>query len=202
MREAMKKTIILIVLAIAVPACLFADRWFTLSLNYDVTRNCSVRFWQPGTTSEFDNSTIDVSSHVGETRFLFSVLGLSFTGTTIISLELGWTPFYKTTTVNDSYELDIDSTIAYDLGVETKGDSSRYCWSTSEKITEDGFENGFQISLSRKKLVEQVNPSLLGVSTNEDGKNAIADLYVNNMNVESGLIGKYTSFLICYITVD
>lgn len=202
MREAMKKTIILLVLAIAVPACLFADKWFSLSLDYMITTNCSAMFWQPGTTSGFDNSTVDISSHQGEVSFLFSVLGISFTGDPIISLDLGWTPFYKTNNVNDSYELDVSSKINYDLGVEPKGDSSHYCWNSSETVMEDGFEYGFQILFKRKRLVSQVNTSLLGISTNEEGKKAVADLYINNMNIGSGVQGRYTSFMICYITVN
>ena len=145
-------------LAIAVPLCLFADKWFSFSLDYNITRDCSVFFWQYETTSVFENATADVTSHLGENSFAFATLGLSFTGETIISLDLGWTPFYKKNGTGESYALETSVNMEYDLVLDLKGTASQYSWSDSQSESEDGFVNGYQVCFSRKNLVEQGNP--------------------------------------------
>ena len=200
--EEMKKAAIIIVLAIAVPLCLFADKWFSFSLDYNITRDCSVFFWQYETTSVFENATADVTSHLGENSFAFATLGLSFTGETIISLDLGWTPFYKKNGTGESYALETSVNMEYDLVLDLKGTASQYSWSDSQSESEDGFVNGYQVCFSRKNLVEQGNPNQLGVATNEAGKRAVADMYISNLDSEEKESGEYVSFLICYITTE
>lgn len=198
----MRKAAIIIVLALMFPLCLYADKWFTFSVDFNVTRDCSVCFWQYGTTSGFDEETVDITSHLGESSFAFATLGLSFSGETVISLDLGWTSFYKRTGTEGSYLLDTGTSMDYDLTLNTKGTASLYSWSESETETEDGFMYGCQILLSRKKLVEHRSPGDLGIAANESGSRALADLYISNLDSEDAENGEYVSFMICYITTE
>jgi len=161
-----------------------------------------VLFWQPDTTTGFDNSTVDISSHWGDSTYKFASMGINYSGTTTISLDLGWTPFYQKTTTDDSYTLDTSITCDYTLGLDLKGDSSLYTWSSSDAETEDAFVNGYHVKYTKKRLVESKTADELGSATTEDGINTVADLYVTELNTEKASSGEFISYLICYITAD
>lgn len=180
----------------------FADQWFVLSLDYTSTRECAIEFWQPNTSSTFSNSTVDVTSKVNKTTSAFASLGLNFSGSTIITVDLGWTPFYSWNRTQDSYTLNLNSKCDYTLGLETKGTASDYCWNDSEAQSEVAFMNGYQVDFKRKRLIEQKDPSQLGTNTNSNSKRAIADLYISDLQIETLETGEYVSFLMCFITVD
>ncbi len=180
----------------------FADQWFVLSLDYTSTRECAIEFWQPSTSSTFSNSTVDVTSKVNKTTSAFASLGLNFSGSTIISVDLGWTPFYRWNRTGDSFTLELDTKSNYTLALQTKGTASDYCWNDSEAQSEVAFMNGYQVDFKRKRLIEQKDPSQLGTSTNANSKRAIADLYISDLQIETLETGEYVSFLMCFITVD
>ncbi len=112
MREAMKKTIILIVLVIVIPACLFADRHFSIShtiMNYS-TFSCSPIFLEALSDAEI----------VGEKRITpgsaFARLALSWEGSGRVALSIGFTSFFYYGVNGDT--LDSTMTADYDLSVK------------------------------------------------------------------------------------
>jgi len=160
-------------------------------------------FWQPSSTTGFQDSTVDLSSHIGDENYKFASLGIIYSGVTTISIDLAWTPFYMKNIAGESYTLDTSVKCDYTLGLDLKGtNSDLYSWNTAEITNEDSFTNGFHVKYKRKKLIESMTASQVGIETNEPSKNIIADMYISELDTSKVSSGQFLSFLICYITSD
>ena len=185
--------------------CAFSayNGWFTMSLTYGSARECSVHFWSPSTVDEFANKTVDITSRWGEADILFSSLGIEFNGNLSITLDLGYTPFYQKTTTGDTTTLDTSTKCSYALGITEKGDSSLFVHGDAADLgTENGFVIGFQVTYKKMRLVQQKDPSILGVETSDHSKRIVADLSIQNLDTSSASTGEFVSYMICYITIN
>lgn len=196
----MKKAAIIIVLAFVVPLCLFADRWFTMNINYTINRSCQIQFWPVDSSSNINSSSVDVSSLVGADS-AFARLGVVYAGTNVISIDLGYTPFYAVSTENGVTQYSVSKSYPYTLiinphgtGVSSGGTSS----SKTESMEYEGYVA--DVSFSVKRIVSSMNPSQIGVSI-DSSKTVLADLKIGSVeDLENS--GEYVSFLMCMLTIE
>ena len=204
MEKAMKKTIVLFVLVIVIPVCLFADRWFTMNINYTLNRTCQLQFWTTSATSSLNGGTLDVSSSLG-TNTAFARLGVVFTGTNIISVDLCYTPFYPLTLINGEKRITTTESYDYSLAVIPQGSntSSWYDPSGSYTVSPETLEMSqyvANVSFSSKRIVSSKNPSQIGQSI-DSSKTVLADLRIDSLDLGEGS-GEYMSILLCYLTIE
>ena len=200
-RVEMKKAAIIIVLAFAVPLCLFADKWFTMNISYTVNRTCQLQFWPANSSSDISNSTLDVSSLMG-TGSAFARLGVVYTGTNVISVDLGYTPFYAVSTVNGVKQYSTSEAYPYTLGIVPQGaDTSWYVSGAASSNTAAMEYQGYvaDVSFSVKRIVSSKNPSQIGADI-DSSKSVLADLSIGAVELEN--TGEYVSFLMCFLTIE
>ena len=177
----MKKTIILIVFAIAVPACLFADRWFTLSHTFEVEPGTGyAQFWTPGGTSVTDNITGTTIS-ITESPMIFSRIGIHYIGCFRMSLSLGYTNLISTSNSSVSFPYTLD---VLNPGGETSFD-----------VVGDSYSQ--TINNVEYNMLDLYNGVLVGTDRHE-GDISIADLKITLP--ENGISGTYESTLIILLT--
>ncbi len=182
MREAMKKAIILIVLAIAIPVCLFADRWFTLSHTFEVEPGTGyAQFWTPDGTSSSDDIT-GTTIEITESPMVFSRLGLHYTGCFQMSLSLGYTELINKT--------DSSKKFPYDLTVLNAGEETAF--------NVIGSPYSQTINEVEYTMLDLYDGVLVGIERSE-GDIKIADLKIT-LNPEESLSGTYEGTLIILLT--
>ena len=182
MREAIKRTIILIVLVIAVPASLFAYRWFTLSHTLEIEPGTGyAQFWTPGGTSTSDNITGSTIA-ITESPMIFSRLGIHYKGCFRMSLSLGYT---------DLINVDDDSlSFSYDLDVLNPGEE------TSFSVIGSPYSQ--TISSVDYTVIDLYDGILVGTDRHE-GDLSIADLKITLLP-EGSMSGTYEATLIILLT--
>lgn len=178
----MKKAIILIVLAIAIPVCLFAERWFTLSHTLEIEPGTGyAQFWTPDGTSVADNitgSTIEIT----ESPMIFSRVGIHYKGCFRMSLSLGYTDLINKTDSSKHFPYDLD---VLNPGAETSFD-----------VVGDSYSQ--TINNVEYTMIDLYDGVLIGTDRHE-GDVSIVDLRIT-LIPEGSISGTYEGTLIILLT--
>ena len=200
----MKKIMTIVLFSIIMASsCLFAISWAKFSLSLSIEKLCEARFWQTGTKTEIENNSVDIMQTLGSDSF--ATLGLAYKGSLLISVDVGYSPFYELGTEGNETTLDTSSPQNYTMSFRQAGSESAYvygngCGSIGSSTSA---HYGKQISFNMYRLLNNVNPTTLGSPSIVDGISLIpvCDFYIDNLDLENAASGDYRSLLVCQVTV-
>ena len=115
----MKKAAIIIVLAIALPLCLFAENWFTLSFNLAIESSCTSVFWNPTTCGAGKTPSAVTEVDVTDKTDAFATLGIIYTGSSLVDIAVAFSPLYLYNSANQT--IDTTITCPYTLSIFQPG---------------------------------------------------------------------------------
>ena len=115
----MKKAAIIIVLAIALPLCLFAENWFTLSFNLAIESSCTSVFWNPTTCGAGKTPSVVAEVDVTDKTDAFATLGIVYTGSSLVDIAVAFSPLYLYDSTNQT--MDTSVTCPYNLSIFQPG---------------------------------------------------------------------------------
>ena len=192
----MKKAAIMIVLAIVLPLCLFAENWFTLS--HSILGECYTVFWDPAssgagqTPTSISNQEVDITNLNGA----FATLGIVYTGTSNIDIALSFSPLYLFDAENET--INTSMTCPYTMKIFNPGTQTDFS-EVAERETGTDNKDGLMVSYTKVFLVSHGNTASIGVANN-DGR-SIADLKAV-LDTEEAPAGTFKGYLTCYLTVN
>ena len=187
----MKKASLILVIAIMLPLCLFAeDNWIILQHNINVTisNDCWFEYWVPSTETPLTGSVAIAS--VIPTRF--ATLAIHYQGKSTINLSVGFTPLFK---LVDGETLDSTTVYGYTMEILKPGDnealvdSSNY-YATTYTVGGVGYPMTKADIYSRQPIG----------SKNGVGKYAVADFRITLNDSDPIEAGNYRGFLVFYQT--
>lgn len=195
-RVEMKKAAIIIVLAIAVPLCLFAENWFTLSFNLDIESTCTSVFWNPTTCGAGQTPTTVEEVDVTNLTNAFATLGIVYTGASLVDIAVGFSPLYLYN--SDNQTIDTTVTCPYTLSIFQPGTTTAYSETAGRGSASE--TTGTQtITYVKAFLVTNGATNAIGVANNTG--RAIADFKIT-IDEENAAAGTYRGYMKCYITVS
>ena len=187
MEKSMKKTIVLIVLIIAIPICLFAESWFKLTHVIEAEKgSVTPEFWVVGGTTKI---TGDVT--ITDSPMKISTLGLKYEGVSIINLSVGYSPLFF---VVSGTTLDRSQVYPYEMQILNPSEETFFP-SVSEEYVQTVEENGVSVSYRFVDLISQMR---IG-ERNTSGSVPVADLRII-LDDENAGIGTYRGTIILIIT--
>ena len=201
----MKKVFALLLISFVAVSCLFAVNWFTFSLNLSIIRACQPMFWSPGTTTEIENSSVNIIPLVGTASF--ASLGIAYKGTLTVSIDVGYSPFYRLETVNNESSLNTSDAHEYSMSFRQPDSDSAFVFGQGcgEINSMTSAHYGSQVEFDMYRLLNNVNPANIGTPTAaNDGTSLVkvCDFYVDSLDLSNASSGEYLSLLICQVTVE
>ena len=193
----MKKAAIIIVLAIALPLCLFAENWFTLSFNLDIQSTCTSVFWNPTTCGAGKTPSVVAEVDVTDKTDAFATLGIVYTGSSLVDIAVAFSPLYLYDSTNQT--MDTSVTCPYNLSIFQPGTTNEFA-ETAGRSSFSETVSSQTISYVKAFLITNGATNSIGVANNSGRE--IADFAITLDELNAGALGTYRGYMKCYITVS
>ena len=187
MTKAMKKAIILFVLFIVIPLCLFAESWFKLTHVIEAEKgSVTPEFWVVGGTTKITGEV-----PITESPLKITTLGLQYEGVSIINLAVGYSPLFF---VVSGTTLDRSQVYPYEIEILNPSEETLFPCVSNEYV-QTVEENGVSVSYRFVDLISQMR---IG-ERNTSGSIPVADLRII-LDDEAAGIGTYRGTIMLIIT--